>query len=1128
MLLILAAFVALISPARADAVSTTTANGYGRMVFTLAPVASPNVALSNGVLTISFDRAVAIDATQIARGLNGYISTVRADADGKTFRFALSQIARLHISRSGNQFAVDLAPQGFAGTPPELPPPPPKQPVAVDVEKLPVLKVRSGMYANFTRMVFDWPQKIPYAIFPGSGHITLRFEAEARPDFSALTNNAPPWVKKASWRIENRGTVVDLETDADAGYHDFRAGTHVVLDVLAPRADADVYSPPQDDGKPGAKTKFIKLADSAKAAKVTSAQAQEVADTAQKLNAKPAEPTKSDSKKTDNPQASDTSKTPAAEPVKTDAQAVQTAQQTALTTPPAATDASSFDANAAAAQRTKDGAVLIFPHAGSRTVAVFVRGTTAWVVIDGAIKIDPAALKTALKDFPASLDSASGNGVSVLRLALKQQEQIFARADGKDLKVILAPRIPVSLQPITFTRTDSDAKHASLGTLVPGAVRPVTLNDPAVGDELTIVPGLVGYGVSGDHRYVEFAALPTAAGLVLTPFVDDLAIAVANARVTIGRPGGLDLTPPSLPAVDTPAALARNTDGPAFLNFALWANAKNKNFLGMERRLRSQIAAQNSNAANPARLALARFYLANGFSAEALGLINLIQASDPALQSDMQLQTMRGAADFMMARYRDAHNDLSQSMFDNDRHAALWRGLTEAALENWSDARRYLLQADPVLGRYSADWQARARIAEARAALSVNNLVVADQQLNHLPRDLDKPIMLDAQLARARLYVQENRYRDARTIFTAVEHSGDERAAANAIYERVNAGLIAGAITPDAAADQLESLRFRWRGDALELKTLRKLGAIYFARKRWREGLGVLRAASQNFPNEELARQAQDDMRRAFENLFLKGGADRLRPVDALALFYDNIDLTPIGPNGDEMIRRMTERLVAVDLLGPAAALLDYQVNKRLDGVAQAQVATRLAMIELMDHKPKEALAALRETRLAGLPDDVNHQRVLLEARALAALKQWDQALDMIAVDEQPDSRQLRADIYWESGNWAVAGQKSEELLGGRWQDGAALNDSERRDVMRAAIAYSLAEDQTSLNRLRDHFGPKMKASVDAPAFAVVTQDIETRGLAFRDMAGRIASVDTLETFMQDFKKRYGSAVATN
>ena len=86
------------------------------------------------------------------------------------------------------------------------------------------------------------------------------------------------------------------------------------------------------------------------------------------------------------------------------------------------------------------------------------------------------------------------------------------------------------------------------------------------------------------------------------------------------------------------------------------------------------------------------------------------------------------------------------------------------------------------------------------------------------------------------------------------------------------------------------------------------------------------------------------------------------------------------------------------------------------------------------------------------------------------------------------------------------------------------LTPDERQNVMRAAIAYSLADDEASLDRLRTHFGPKMKTSADASAFAVVTQNIDLQGVAFRDMAGKIASVDTLEGFMQDFKKRFETA----
>jgi hypothetical protein len=245
-----------------------------------------------------------------------------------------------------------------------------------------------------------------------------------------------------------------------------------------------------------------------------------------------------------------------------------------------------------------------------------------------------------------------------------------------------------------------------------------------------------------------------------------------------------------------------------------------------------------------------------------------------------------------------------------------------------------------------------------------------------------------------------------------------------------------------------------------------------------------------------------------------------MAPVDQLALFYDNVDLTPIGADGDEMIRRMADRLVNVDLLGPAATLLAYQVDKRLSGVAMAEVSTRLAEVYLMDHKPQDAIAVLHKSQITGLPDETIHERLLLEARGFAALKQWDNALDLIAADNSGDTRRLRADIYWESGNWDVAGHKIEELLAARNSDPAPLTGGERSEVLRMAVAYSLANDESSLDRLRQNFTPKMNGTPDASAFQVLSQSIAMHGLAFRDAAAQFASVDTLQAFMKDFSKK--------
>ena len=86
-----------------------------------------------------------------------------------------------------------------------------------------------------------------------------------------------------------------------------------------------------------------------------------------------------------------------------------------------------------------------------------------------------------------------------------------------------------------------------------------------------------------------------------------------------------------------------------------------------------------------------------------------------------------------------------------------------------------------------------------------------------------------------------------------------------------------------------------------------------------------------------------------FRSLFLDGDADQMEPVRALALYYDFRELTPVGKEGDEMIRLLADRLVAVDLLDRAAQLLEHQVKFRLRREKKAQIGVRLAAIHLTD-----------------------------------------------------------------------------------------------------------------------------------------------------------------------------------
>ena len=95
------------------------------------------------------------------------------------------------------------------------------------------------------------------------------------------------------------------------------------------------------------------------------------------------------------------------------------------------------------------------------------------------------------------------------------------------------------------------------------------------------------------------------------------------------------------------------------------------------------------------------------------------------------------------------------------------------------------------------------------------------------------------------------------------------------------------------------------------------------------------------------------------------------------------------------MIRRLADRLVAVDLLDQAAELLQHQVEHRLQGAARAQVATRLAVVHLLNRKPERALQVLKSTRLSDLSNDIRNQRLMLEARALSDVGRHGLAFDV-------------------------------------------------------------------------------------------------------------------------------------
>jgi hypothetical protein len=271
-------------------------------------------------------------------------------------------------------------------------------------------------------------------------------------------------------------------------------------------------------------------------------------------------------------------------------------------------------------------------------------------------------------------------------------------------------------------------------------------------------------------------------------------------------------------------------------------------------------------------------------------------------------------------------------------------------------------------------------------------------------------------------------------------------------------------------------------------------------------------------PDSDLTHSIQDDAAATFTDLYLGAKGEAMPAIEALSLFYDFRELTPIGRRGDEMIRRLSDRLVSVDLLDQAAELLQHQVDHRLQGAARAQVATRLAVIYLMNRKPNRAIAALKSTRTSELPNEIRNQRLLIEARALSDIGRHNLAIEVIENVETPDAARMRADLLWAAKRFRESAEQIEMLYADRARDWAELNDVERRDILRAAVGYNLGDDKIGLGRFKEKFAPGMMQSPDRHAFEVVTSPMAASMDEFNAIARSIAAVDTLGQFLRDIR----------
>lgn len=826
--------------------------------------------------------------------------------------------------------------------------------------------------------------------------------------------------------------------------------------------------------------------------------------------------------------------------------------------------------------RNLNGAhILNFPYSARTAAAVFERGNTVWIVFSRPSDLNVPLLKSVLPKGVKDAVQYKSSSNSILKLTTDGKLHASAEnvKNSFQWNVTLAPGATPPANSIGITADTTDGKTRLLAQAFDVAPT-VKFYDPEIGDLLLIVPSFENsHGIPQGRRFPELELLPTAQGIAAASAREDVTTSNSRLGVAFENPAGLQISKSlSVMSASTGPVLGLNSG--VLLPYKEWfvPTAKFRETL-VERQAALRGASKDSRAS--ALYALASLYLGQGMGAEALGYLDLLAANEPEFYKANKLAVLTTAAHALENHPDAAARTLAAPELADVKEAELWREyiglfaskpnpvqqIQKATEEASANVAAPAPSPAPAPTFSMADDQEEGVASESAAPTpppgkpimrflkynrpfirfyppKIRQMLVADAADAYIANGLEEkalaafdtlnrdellgPLRQRAEYALALVAAKTKKDDQTQEILTRLSNQMiDPETRARARVTDALRQLKAEKITAQEAEEALEQARMGWRGDAVEVDTLKTLSRLYLENKQYDEALRTLKTLVDEFPGDSDYLLTSGEMSDLFEKLYLDGVADEMSPLKSLSLFYEFRDLTPIGEKGDLIIQKLADRLAAFDLIDRATQLLENQINFRVSGEARSRVGARLALLYLFNHQPQDALKVLETTNFGNNPPELQRQRQQLLAQALSAVGRHTDALNMIYNDTSAAGQLLKLDILWAASDWPNVVGSAEDILSKRPDLTAPLTTAETEVLLKLALAYSFQGDYNQLRYLKDYYAALVPDSGYKQIFDFITND--TTPLDREDSAMLSDQISRTEGFMNTFKEKIAS-----
>jgi tetratricopeptide (TPR) repeat protein len=1125
--------------------------------------------VEGGRLNVTFSRPVEGNFRAVADALKGVVSDARAGSDGRSVSFRLDKPVKVFAFYTGTAVTIELLEDEQAAakaTPASAQAGDNKDTVEVAVAPLkesrviasaqqtnsgalpadaPVIRVRTGEHPEYTRIVFDFNDATPYQASNNNGVVTVRFQRPARIELGTLASGAARLIGGARSSFSGDATTVTLAVPPTSTVRDFLSGTKVVVDVRNPSGNEEPVALPAqtetaaapaapapqasdaNEGAPAAQpvapVETVQTAPPAPAQPEAPAAA--AAGAPVSLTAERTQDAAESSAEAGRPRAFTPSGTPA--PSSEPAQSAASEPISEELSPRAQTPAGGLQATDARVTATpgQDQLAFRFDFDEPVAAATFRRGGAIWIVFDKPLNVDTAALQLQAGEGAFEILQIPNETATVLRIRTSQRYNPAVARDGLAWIIDFAAR-PMAPQTALEINAQPDSPvGARIFVPVPEPGRPVAVADPNIGDNFVVVPVIpLGQSIGRKFTYPQFSIQMAAQGIVINPTIDDLRIRSLRQGVEIGS-SGVQL---AISNVSDDAAAHAQLAASRAMVVALQELDKyfatTEQFRVYRRRYEAAVADAPKTGKTAARLELAKFFFANAYAPEALGVVRVAIDNIPLLENDPSVRILRGGSNFLLGRYEMALEDLThESLADNDE-GRLWAAAAHAMMGDRIGSARDLRFTGSIARDYPRALKMPLGILIAEVSAETGDGQGARLFLDAL--NLENPTPGEQAMlkyAEGKLMELDGDFDGAITLWEEVLESDHRPSRARARVARTEMLLKLRRIDMRQAIEEYEKLRFAWRGDKMEFDNLRRLGSLYLDEGFYREGLSTLKEAATHFRDYAEAPDVTKQMSDTFNTLFLGNQSDEIDPVKAIAIYNEFKELTPAGARGDEMIRNLADKLVEVDLLDRAAEILKAQVQFRLEGEQKARVGARLALIYTLAEEFQLGLEVLDGTNGPNIPEELTVQRRHLRAQILSGLKRDGDALALLEDDESENAELLRMEIYWKQADWREAAKSLRLLvkLSGAKPD-EPVNETQATRLINYAIALTNAGGERAVSQIKREYGPAMAQTKFAEAFGLVTAP----GVVGTLDPGRVtAKVQEAETFLTAYRDKLKEGV---